>query len=56
LLALLWLFQVVFLDRFYRTIRVNETKKNAQYILQNMAKDNLEELIEKTASDVTAGV
>ncbi|MDN5276144.1 MAG: hypothetical protein PWR01_109 [Clostridiales bacterium] len=54
LLVLLWLFQVVFLDSFYRAIRVNETKKSAQYILENLNKDNkdnLKELIERTASE-----
>jgi len=45
LLVLLWLFQVVFLDDFYKVIKVNEIKSAANSIEKNIDSENLDTLI-----------
>lgn len=45
LLIILWLFQMVFLDSFYRSIKVMETKNNAKTIINNIDNENLSDLI-----------
>lgn len=54
LLVLLWLFQVVFLEGFYKNIKINEIKSSAAAIKKNIDSDNLAELVERisTANDV----
>ena len=47
LLILLWLFQVVLLDSFYKHIKVNEVKNSALSISKNISNDNLDELLEQ---------
>lgn len=49
LLVLLWLFQVVFLDSFYKFIKVSEVKKSAASIIRNLDNDDLETLAEQIA-------
>jgi signal transduction histidine kinase len=46
LLVLMWLFQVVFLDSFYKTIKIREVKDSASVIMKNLDSNNLEELVE----------
>lgn len=45
LLLILWLFQTVLLDYFYRNIKVIETKSYASQIADNIDKQNLSDLI-----------
>lgn len=47
LLVLLWLFQVVFLDSFYKHIKLNTVEKSANAIVQNIDSDHLQELVER---------
>jgi len=49
LLVLLWVFQVVLLDRFYKHIKVNEVKDSAIAITKNIDNDSLNELLEEIA-------
>lgn len=45
MLLLLWLFQVVFLDNFYKLIKVNDIKSTAKIILRNIDNANLQSLV-----------
>ncbi len=45
MLIMLWLFQIVFLDDFYRQIRINNIKASAQTIEENINNDNLNSLL-----------
>ncbi len=45
LLIILWLFQTVFLDSFYRRIKVSEAKKTASYVAANIDNQNIDEYI-----------
>ena len=45
MLLLLWLFQVVFLDSFYKLIKVNDIKSTASIILRNINNTNLQALV-----------
>ncbi len=47
LLVLLWLFQVVFLDSFYKHIKISTVKKSANSIVQNIDNEHLQELVEQ---------
>jgi signal transduction histidine kinase len=47
LLVLMWLFQVVFLDSFYKTIKIKEVKDSASSIMKNLESENLEELVKR---------
>lgn len=49
LLILLWLFQVVFLDNFYKTIKVIEIRQSAATLTKNLEEENLPELINEIA-------
>lgn len=49
LLGILWLFQTVLLDAFYRNIKVSEIKKEAGVVAANIGNENLDELIEQIA-------
>ena len=45
LLIILWLFQTVFLDAFYRRIKVSEVKKTASSVINNIDNKNLSDYI-----------
>lgn len=45
LLLLLWLFQVVFLDSFYKSIKVSQIKKAASTIETNLNQEDIEDLV-----------
>ncbi len=47
LLILLWLFQVVFLDNFYKAIKINEIKKSGSAIERNIDSESLDELVSR---------
>ncbi|MDD2534371.1 MAG: HAMP domain-containing sensor histidine kinase [Eubacteriales bacterium] len=49
LVGLLWMFQTVFLDRFYRGIKTSEIKRTASVIAANINHDELETLITRIA-------
>ena len=49
LLTLLWLFQVVFLDSFYKFTKISEVKKSAASIIRNLENEDLETLAEQIA-------
>lgn len=58
LLLILWLFQVVFLDDFYRYIKKQEILKSTNRICENIDDDDLSELVAdiRDKDGVTAGV
>jgi signal transduction histidine kinase len=45
LLFVLWLFQTVFLDAFYKKIKVTEIRRNAAVIINNIKSDNIDKII-----------
>jgi len=45
LLVVLWLFQTVFLDAFYKRIKVTEIRRNAAEIISNIDSENIDALI-----------
>ena len=45
LLVVLWLFQTVFLDTFYKKIKVTEIRRNAAVIINNIESENISEII-----------
>ena len=45
LLIMLWLAQTVFLDRFYRHVRLMEVRRSANEIIQNIDNEGLPELV-----------
>ncbi len=47
LLILLWLFQVVFLDDFYKAIKINEIKTSGNTIQKNIDSEDLGELVSR---------
>ena len=46
LLVILWLFQTVFLDAFYKHIRFLEVKRSVELVAGNLDRDNIMELID----------
>lgn len=50
LLILLWCFQIIFLDKFYKNIKIREVKNSAIEIAKHINKDDLEEVVEDLAS------
>ncbi len=50
LLLILWLFQVVFLESFYKNIKINEVKEVGQKIEASIEKDYLLELLDNLSS------
>lgn len=50
LLVLLWLFQVIFLDSFYKRIKIKEVKNSANIIMKNMENKDLQELVERISA------
>ncbi len=51
IILLLWLFQIVFLNDFYKAIKVSEVKRSAESISNNIDNQNLEQLITSIAQD-----
>lgn len=51
LLIILWLFQTVFLDSFYRNIKVMQTKNSAGTIAGNIDNINLSDLVDSISQD-----
>jgi signal transduction histidine kinase len=49
LIALLWLFQVVFLDSFYKMIKTQNIKACAESVVGNLESDGLDDLVEEVA-------
>ncbi len=49
MLTLLWLFQIVFLDSFYRSIKTASIKNTAETIVSNIDNDELATLIDRLA-------
>jgi len=45
LLVVLWLFQIVFLDAFYKQIKVTEIRRSAAEIINNIESENIGEII-----------
>jgi len=45
LLVVLWLFQIVFLDSFYKKIKIMEIKRNAAEIIGNIDSENIDKII-----------
>ena len=58
LLVMLWLFQTVFLDAFYRNIRVMEIKQEASLIANHIGSANISEIIADISenSDITVDI
>lgn len=51
LLLILWLFQTVLLDSFYRAVKVMEIKSSADVIAKNIDNENLSELIDTVSQN-----
>lgn len=51
MLMLLWMFQVVFMDSFYRAIKTNTIKSTAETITRNVNHAELDTLLDKIAND-----
>jgi len=49
LLLLLWLFQIVFLESFYKSIKSESLRTSGEMIVKNIENENLEELIDRLA-------
>lgn len=49
MLIILWLFQIVSLERFYKSIKTQNIKKSAESIVKNIDHDNLQSLLEQLA-------
>lgn len=56
LLFLLWYFQIIHLNTFYKMIKKNELKNAAEEILKNIDSDSLEDLITDIADSYDVGV
>ncbi len=46
MLILLWLFQIVFLDDFYRLIKTEQIKSSTEYVCENIENENVTGLID----------
>jgi Signal transduction histidine kinase len=55
-LLLLWLFQVVFMNGFYKAIKINSIKSSADNIAGNIDKGNLENIITNAASESNSSI
>ena len=51
MLVVLWLFQIVFLNSFYKFIKTNEIKKLANQIVQNIDNSNIQNIIDDICMD-----
>ena len=50
MLIILWIFQVVSLERFYKGIKTSSIKKAAYTIVKNIDHEELDQLLERLAS------
>lgn len=46
MLVLLWLFQIVFLESFYKSIKIKEIESSAESIVENIDNEDLQALVE----------
>lgn len=51
LLVVLWLFQIVFLNDFYRHIRISEIRNSASIIISSINNENLPEIVSALSED-----
>ena len=51
LLMLLWLFQIVLLDDFYRLQKTDMLKSSSESIVQNINNENLDALVDRIAEE-----
>jgi signal transduction histidine kinase len=51
LLVVLWLFQIVFLDAFYKRIKVAEIRRSAADIINNIENENISEIITEISNN-----
>ncbi len=51
ILILLWVFQVVLLDYFYKAIKINEIKSSSQTIIQNIDSENLDTTLQNISQN-----
>lgn len=58
MLVLLWIFQTVFLDDFYRLIKKNQVEKTADYICAHIESEEMEEYLQelRERNSMVAGV
>ena len=49
LLGLLWLFQIVFLDSFYKSIKTRTLKSSGDMVARNIESQGLAELVDQIA-------
>lgn len=58
MLVVLWIFQTVFLDDFYRLIKKNQIEKTADYICAHIEEDEIEEYLDtlRERNSMVAGV
>jgi len=58
LLVVLWLFQTVFLDTFYKRIKVTEIRRSAAVIINNIESENISEIIAGISdnTDITVNI
>ena len=58
LLVVLWLFQIVFLDAFYKRIKVTEIRRSAAEIINNIENENIAEIIADISNnnDITVNI
>jgi signal transduction histidine kinase len=49
MLLLLWLFQIVFLDSFYRSIKAARIKSTAETLVRNIDSENIDSLVDQLA-------
>lgn len=49
LLVLLWLFQIVFLDSFYKTIKTESLKSSGEMVVKNIESESLSQLLDRIA-------
>ncbi|KPU44283.1 alkaline phosphatase synthesis sensor protein PhoR [Oxobacter pfennigii] len=56
LLTILWMFQTVFLDSFYRNIKIMQIKSGANSIVDNIDNKNLSELITGISKDFNVNI
>ncbi|MFA0814717.1 MAG: ATP-binding protein [Anaerofustis sp.] len=50
-IVVLWLFQIVFLNDFYKAIKISDVKKSADSIADNITNDNLDDLVLRLAQE-----
>lgn len=56
LLVMLWFMQTVYLDTFYRQIKEQELKKAADYVLENVETDNIQEIIGQVGQEYDVSI